>query len=158
MQDSVYFRDARHYMVCLHNVSVVQTEVERACWEGKEHCANTRGTHDLYTPLTVTLYVSLFIPSWTKGASIAVNGATQVITATQARTQTSHVLGSPATMVQAHSQRTLMLNLGSVKQMGTAGLSSKGTADSKSVNISPFNAAQGFNYVVYWVTSGSLPS
>jgi hypothetical protein len=42
--------------------------------------------------------------------------------------------------------------------VGTLGLSFTGTANGKSVNIGPFYDAQGFNYVVYWATSGSLPS
>lgn len=50
------------------------------------------------------------------------------------------------------------LDLGSVKRTGTTGLTFTGTADGKSVNIGPFYDAQGFNYVVYWAVSGSLPA
>lgn len=50
------------------------------------------------------------------------------------------------------------LDLTSVKRVGTTGLSFTGIADGKAVNIGPFYDAQGFNYVVYWSTSGSLPS
>jgi DUF1680 family protein len=50
------------------------------------------------------------------------------------------------------------LDLGSVRRTGTTGLSFTGTADGRAVNIVPFYDAQGFNYVVYWANSGSLPS
>jgi DUF1680 family protein len=50
------------------------------------------------------------------------------------------------------------LDLGSLKRVGTTGLSFTGTADGTSVNIGPFYEAQGFNYVVYWSISGSLPT
>lgn len=50
------------------------------------------------------------------------------------------------------------LSLGSIQRIGTTGLSFKGTADGKSVNIGPFYEAQGFNYVVYWSFTGTLPA
>jgi DUF1680 family protein len=50
------------------------------------------------------------------------------------------------------------LDLGSVKRSGTTGLAFTGTADGKVVNIGPFYDAHGFNYAVYWSTSGTLPS
>jgi uncharacterized protein len=50
------------------------------------------------------------------------------------------------------------LQLGTVKRTSTTSLAFTGTANGQTVNIGPFYDAQGFNYVVYWAYSGSLPA
>jgi hypothetical protein len=48
------------------------------------------------------------------------------------------------------------IDLGSVKKTSSDKLVFEGTADGKKVSLGPFYDAQGFNYVVYWKTSGKL--
>ncbi|KAF1918161.1 hypothetical protein BDU57DRAFT_472492 [Ampelomyces quisqualis] len=48
------------------------------------------------------------------------------------------------------------LALDTVKRTSTDALAFEGTADGKKVALGPFYDAQGFNYVVYWKTSGQL--
>lgn len=50
------------------------------------------------------------------------------------------------------------LSLDSIRRTGTSGLSFTATADGKTVNLGPFYDAHGFNYNVYWTTSGQLPA
>lgn len=50
------------------------------------------------------------------------------------------------------------LQLGSLRRTSSSSLAFTGTANGQTVNIGPFYEAQGFNYVVYWAYSGSLPT
>lgn len=50
------------------------------------------------------------------------------------------------------------LQLGTLKRTSSSSLAFTATANGQTVNIGPFYDAQGFNYVVYWAYSGSLPS
>ena len=50
------------------------------------------------------------------------------------------------------------LQLATIKRTSTTSLAFTGTANGQTVNIGPFYDAQGFNYVVYWAYSGSLPT
>jgi DUF1680 family protein len=50
------------------------------------------------------------------------------------------------------------LALGSISRTDTSKLVFTATANGKAVPLGPFYDAQGFNYNVYWVTSGMLPS
>ncbi|KAI0469575.1 hypothetical protein F4859DRAFT_505489 [Xylaria cf. heliscus] len=50
------------------------------------------------------------------------------------------------------------LTLSSLKRKSTSTLDFTGTANGATVNIGPFYDAQGYNYVVYWSVSGSLPT
>ncbi|KAI0020483.1 hypothetical protein F4780DRAFT_361136 [Xylariomycetidae sp. FL0641] len=50
------------------------------------------------------------------------------------------------------------LDLASIQRVDDASLDFTATADGQSVELGPFYDAQGFNYVVYWGYSGSLPS
>lgn len=54
------------------------------------------------------------------------------------------------------SNPSLMLN--TLKRSSTTALTFTGTANGANVNLIPFYDGQGFNYVVYWAVSGSLPS
>ncbi|RWA14340.1 hypothetical protein EKO27_g769 [Xylaria grammica] len=53
---------------------------------------------------------------------------------------------------------TPTLTLSSLKRKSTSALDFTGTADGATVTLSPFYDAQGYNYVVYWSVSGSLPT
>ncbi|KAI1177899.1 hypothetical protein F4777DRAFT_152484 [Nemania sp. FL0916] len=53
---------------------------------------------------------------------------------------------------------TPTLALGSLKRTSSSGLAFTATANGASVTLSPFYDAQGYSYVVYWNTSGSLPT
>ncbi|KAI0404639.1 hypothetical protein F4802DRAFT_225616 [Xylaria palmicola] len=55
-------------------------------------------------------------------------------------------------------KRTPALSLSSLKRRGSTSLDFTGTADGATVTLSPFYDAQGYNYVVYWSVSGSLPA
>ncbi|KAF5023534.1 hypothetical protein F66182_4401 [Fusarium sp. NRRL 66182] len=48
------------------------------------------------------------------------------------------------------------ISLSSVKRQGESGLKFEATASGRTVELSPFYDAQGFNYNVYWRTEGSL--
>lgn len=50
------------------------------------------------------------------------------------------------------------LQLGTLKRTSSSSLAFTGTANGQTVNIGPFYDAQGYNYVVYWAYSGSLPT
>ncbi|KAH7102963.1 hypothetical protein BKA62DRAFT_787118 [Auriculariales sp. MPI-PUGE-AT-0066] len=50
------------------------------------------------------------------------------------------------------------LTLSTIKRTSTSSLAFTATANSATVNLGPFYDAQGFNYVVYWTKSGSLPT
>jgi len=50
------------------------------------------------------------------------------------------------------------LALDSIKRTNGSGLAFTGTANGKSVDLSPFYDAHGFNYNVYWAVSGNLPA
>jgi hypothetical protein len=51
------------------------------------------------------------------------------------------------------------LDLGSIRRSSAAGgLGFTATADGKPVTLGPFYDAHGFNYNVYWLTSGKLPA
>lgn len=50
------------------------------------------------------------------------------------------------------------LDLSSVRRTGTSDLAFTATADGKAVNLGPFYDAQGFNYNVYWATTGAFPT
>ncbi|KAK3309477.1 uncharacterized protein B0T15DRAFT_545279 [Chaetomium strumarium] len=49
------------------------------------------------------------------------------------------------------------LDLGSLRRRADS-LAFEATADGKAVTLAPFYDAQGFNYNVYWLTSGKLPA
>lgn len=53
-----------------------------------------------------------------------------------------------------------MLDLESIRRYAgrPGGLAFTGTADGKAVDLEPFYEAHGHNYVVYWQTSGELPT
>ncbi|GAW10805.1 hypothetical protein ANO14919_001400 [Xylariales sp. No.14919] len=53
---------------------------------------------------------------------------------------------------------TPTLTLSSLKRKSASALDFTGTADGATVTLSPFYDAQGYNYVVYWSMSGSLPT
>ncbi|KAH8650586.1 hypothetical protein BGZ60DRAFT_421397 [Tricladium varicosporioides] len=53
---------------------------------------------------------------------------------------------------------TPTLTLGSVRRVGTTSIAFTATANSQTVNLGPFYDAHGFNYNVYWNTSGELPT
>ncbi|KAF3035257.1 hypothetical protein E8E11_001018 [Didymella keratinophila] len=189
MQDSIYFYDSSTLYIDLFIPSTLN-------WKAKSvwvHQSTTFPVGDT-TTLTVTgsgnWAMKIRIPSWTKGASIAVNGATQSTTAnpgSYAMLSCTWKSGDTVTIKLPMSLRVIpsnddksiialtygpsilsgnygtstlsanpKLDLGSVKRVGTSGLPFTGTADGKSVNIGPFYDAQGFNYAVYWATSGSL--
>lgn len=50
------------------------------------------------------------------------------------------------------------LELSSIRRTDTSNLAFTATADGKAVNLGPFYDAQGFNYNVYWATTGTLPA
>ncbi|KAK4241858.1 hypothetical protein C8A03DRAFT_30026 [Achaetomium macrosporum] len=50
------------------------------------------------------------------------------------------------------------LDLGSLRRNSPDSLGFTAMADGKAVNLGPFYDAQGFNYNVYWLTSGKLPA
>ncbi|KAH8164364.1 hypothetical protein CIB48_g3882 [Xylaria polymorpha] len=50
------------------------------------------------------------------------------------------------------------LTLSSLKRKSSSSLDFTGTANGATVTLSPFYDAQGYNYVVYWAVSGSLPT
>ncbi|CZT11844.1 uncharacterized protein RCO7_07471 [Rhynchosporium graminicola] len=50
------------------------------------------------------------------------------------------------------------LTLSTLKRTSPNTLSFTATANGQTVNLGPFYDAQGFNYVVYWAVSGSLPA
>ncbi|KAI0508799.1 hypothetical protein F5B22DRAFT_384784 [Xylaria bambusicola] len=52
---------------------------------------------------------------------------------------------------------TPTLTLSSLKRKSTSSLDFTATANGAAVTLSPFYDAQGYNYVVYWSVSGSLP-
>jgi len=49
------------------------------------------------------------------------------------------------------------LTLSSLKRTSSSSLAFTGTANGATINLGPFYDGQGFNYVVYWALSGSLP-
>ncbi|KAI0866626.1 hypothetical protein F4860DRAFT_457959 [Xylaria cubensis] len=50
------------------------------------------------------------------------------------------------------------LTLSSLKRKSSSSLDFTGTANGATATLSPFYDAQGYNYVVYWSVSGSLPT
>jgi len=50
------------------------------------------------------------------------------------------------------------LSLSSLKRTSSSSLAFSATANGVNINLSPFYDGQGFNYVVYWAVSGSLPA
>ncbi|KAI0458598.1 hypothetical protein F5B21DRAFT_511817 [Xylaria acuta] len=50
------------------------------------------------------------------------------------------------------------LTLSSLKRKSSSNLDFTGTANGATVTLNPFYDAQGYNYVVYWSVSGSLPT
>ncbi|KAJ8112836.1 hypothetical protein OPT61_g4893 [Boeremia exigua] len=190
MQDSIYFFDDAGLYVNLFIPSAL-------AWKARGVTVRQSTTFPAgdVTTLTVTgsgtWDMRIRIPSWTKGASIAVNGASQAIAAnpgTYATISRAWKSGDTVTIklpmslriISANDNKSIgalaygptilsgnygssaltanpKLDLGSVQRVGTTVLSFKGIADGKSVNIGPFYEAQGFNYVVYWATNGSLP-
>ncbi|KAI0549325.1 hypothetical protein F4679DRAFT_547562 [Xylaria curta] len=50
------------------------------------------------------------------------------------------------------------LTLSSLKRKSSSSLDFTGTANGATVTLNPFYDAQGYNYVVYWTVSGSLPT
>ncbi|KAI0484842.1 secreted protein [Xylariaceae sp. FL0804] len=73
------------------------------------------------------------------------------------------VLYGPTVLAGHYGNDTLgaapTLDLGSIRRTGNnASLDFTATADGQSVDLGPFYDAQGFNYVVYWAVSGSLPA
>ena len=190
MQDSIYFKDESTLYVNLFIPSTLN-------WRSKS--VSVRQSTSFPASDTTTLTVTgsgtwemkIRVPSWTKGASIAINGVTQAINAdpgSYAAIPRTWKSGDTVTVKLPMSLRVISANdnksigalaygpsvlsgnygstalsanpkldLGSIQRIGTAGLSFKATADGKAVNIGPFYEAQGFNYAVYWATSGSLP-
>jgi DUF1680 family protein len=53
---------------------------------------------------------------------------------------------------------TPTLALDSIRRTTASGLAFTATANGKTVDLGPFYDAHGFNYNVYWTTSGQLPS
>ncbi|KAF2250819.1 DUF1680-domain-containing protein [Trematosphaeria pertusa] len=191
MQDSIYFYDSSSLYVNLFTPSKLN-------WKARSVTVTQSTTFPASDSTTLTVegggtwVMNIRIPAWTSGATIAVNGATQSISAnpgTYAKLSRTWSSGDTVTvklpmrlrLVPANDDPTVAalafgptilcgnygsstlttepkLDLGSVKRSGTSGLSFTGTADGKAVNIGPFYEAQGFNYQVYWVVSGSLPS
>ncbi|KAJ5542296.1 hypothetical protein N7535_004716 [Penicillium sp. DV-2018c] len=66
----------------------------------------------------------------------------------------------PAVLCGNYGDQTLSstptLALDSIKRSNTSGLQFTSTADGKEVTLSAFYDAQGYNYNVYWATTGSL--
>ncbi|KAI1749968.1 hypothetical protein F4782DRAFT_510863 [Xylaria castorea] len=50
------------------------------------------------------------------------------------------------------------LTLSSLKRKSSSNLDFTGTANGATVTLNPFYDAQGYNYVIYWSVSGSLPT
>lgn len=59
---------------------------------------------------------------------------------------------------QANVTATPTLDLSSLTRTSSSSLNFTGTVDGETVNLGPFYDAQGFNYVVYWYSTGSLPT
>ncbi|KAH7312966.1 secreted protein [Rhexocercosporidium sp. MPI-PUGE-AT-0058] len=68
----------------------------------------------------------------------------------------------PAVLSGNYGSSTLSSNpsltLSSLKRTSTSSLTFTAMSNGQTVNLGPFYDAQGFNYVVYWAITGSLPS
>jgi len=101
--------------------------------------------------------------TWTSGDTVVVKlpMKLRLIPANDNKNVAAVAFG-PAILSGNYGSTTLNANptitLGSITRTSTSTLDFTATANGQSVKLGPFYNAHGFNYVVYWATSGSLPA
>ena len=189
LMDSIYFFSGTTLTVNLFTPSVL-TWAERGITvtQSTSYPVSDTTTLTLSGTMSGSWSIRVRIPGWTSGATLAVNGVAQDVTATAGSYATvtrtwaagdvltvrlpMRVVMQPANdnpAVQAvtygpvvlcgnYGNTTLSANpsltVSSIARTSTSSLAFTATANGSTVGLGPFHDAQGFNYAVYWNTTG----
>ncbi|KAG7114392.1 hypothetical protein HYQ44_008293 [Verticillium longisporum] len=188
--DSIYFYDESSLYVNLYAPSKLN-------WTQRKVTVLQETDFPLQDTSTLTVKgggdwdLRVRIPTWSKGATIAINGqaydGVEAVPGTYATIKRSwgeedivtitlpmalHIISAndepavaalaygPVVLAANYGSNTLdevpSLDLGSVRKAEGGELDFEASSGGRSVKLGPFYEAHGFNYNVYWATSGDL--
>ncbi|KAG7123183.1 hypothetical protein HYQ45_014042 [Verticillium longisporum] len=190
LMDSIYFYDESSLYVNLYAPSKLN-------WTQRKVTVLQETDFPLQDTSTLTVKgggdwdLRVRIPTWSKGATIAINGqaydGVEAVPGTYATIKRSwgeedivtitlpmalHIISAndepavaalaygPVVLAANYGSNTLdevpSLDLGSVRKAEGGELDFEASSGGRSVKLGPFYEAHGFNYNVYWATSGDL--
>ncbi|MFF0119418.1 beta-L-arabinofuranosidase domain-containing protein [Micromonospora arida] len=190
LMDSIYFYNGTTLSVNLFTPSVLNwTQRGITVTQTTSFPVSDTTTLTLSGSMNGSWSIRVRIPSWTSGATIAVNGTVENVTttpgsyATVTRTwatgdtvtvrlpmqvavkaandnaNVGAVTYGPAVLAGNYGNTALStlptLTVSSITRTSTSSLAFTASANGSTVNLAPFYDAHGYNYTVYWNTSGS---
>ncbi|MEU8408138.1 beta-L-arabinofuranosidase domain-containing protein [Micromonospora sp. NPDC048842] len=190
LMDSIYFYNGTTLSVNLFTPSVLNwTQRGITVTQTTSFPVSDTSTLTLSGSMSGSWSIRVRIPSWTSGATIAVNGAVENVTttpgsyATVTRTwaagdtitvrlpmqvavkaandnaNVGAVTYGPTVLAGNYGNTALStlptLTASSITRTSTSSLAFTASANGSTVNLGPFYDAHGFNYTVYWNTTGS---
>ncbi|WP_436531544.1 beta-L-arabinofuranosidase domain-containing protein [Actinoplanes sp. HUAS TT8] len=191
LMDSIYFYNGTTLTVNLFTPSVLSwAERGLTVTQATSYPVGDTTTLTLSGTMSGSWSIRVRIPGWATGASLAVNGVTQNVSATAGSYATvtrtwaagdvltvrlpmrvipqptndnpniQAITYGPVVLAGNYGSTTLsgnpVLTVSSIARTGTSSLAFTATANGATVNLGPFHDAQGFNYAVYWNTSGDV--
>ncbi|MEU8257362.1 beta-L-arabinofuranosidase domain-containing protein [Micromonospora inaquosa] len=189
LMDSIYFYNGTTLSVNLFTPSVLNwTQRGITVTQSTSYPVSDTSTLTLSGSMSGSWSIRVRIPSWTSGATIAVNGTVQNVAttpgsyATVTRTwaagdtitvrlpmqvtmraandnsSVAAVTYGPTVLAGNYGNTTLSalpaLTVSSIARTSTSSLAFTASANGSTVNLAPFQDAHGYNYTVYWNTSG----
>ncbi|MEU1587987.1 beta-L-arabinofuranosidase domain-containing protein [Micromonospora sp. NPDC005710] len=190
LMDSIYFYNGTTLSVNLFAPSVLNwTQRGITVTQTTSFPVSDTSTLTLSGSMSGSWSIRVRIPSWTSGATIAVNGTVEnvattpgsyaTVTRTWAAGDTITVRLPMQVAVRAANDNSTIgaitygpsvlagnygntalsaaptLTVASITRTSTSSLAFTASANGSTVNLGPFYDAHGFNYAVYWNTSGS---
>ncbi|MFE9189896.1 beta-L-arabinofuranosidase domain-containing protein [Micromonospora sp. NPDC007208] len=190
LMDSIYFYNGTTLSVNLFAPSVLNwTQRGITVTQTTSFPVSDTSTLTLSGSMSGSWSIRVRIPSWTSGATIAVNGTVENVAttpgsyATVTRTwaagdtitvrlpmqvavraandnaNVGAITYGPSVLAGNYGNTSLStlpaLTVSSITRTSTSSLAFTASANGSTVNLGPFYDAHGFNYTVYWNTSGS---
>ncbi|RAO10334.1 hypothetical protein MED15_05550 [Micromonospora noduli] len=190
LMDSIYFYNGTTLSVNLFTPSVLNwTQRGITVTQTTSFPVSDTTTLTLSGSMSGSWSIRVRIPSWTSGATIAVNGTVENVTttpgsyATVTRTwaagdtitvrlpmqvavkaandnaNVGAITYGPSVLAGNYGNTALStlptLTVSSITRTSTSSLAFTASANGSTVNLAPFYDAHGYNYTVYWNTSGS---
>ncbi|MGC4784679.1 glycoside hydrolase family 127 protein [Micromonospora zamorensis] len=189
LMDSIYFHNGTTLTVNLFTPSVL-TWAQRGITvtQSTNYPVSDTSTLTLSGSMSGSWSIRVRIPSWTNGATIAVNGTVQnvattpgsyatvtrtwaagdtitvrlpmqvVVRAANDNANVAAVTYGPSVLAGNYGNTALStlpaLTVSSISRTSTTALAFTANANGSTVNLAPFQDAHGYNYTVYWSTSG----
>ncbi|MFI6235174.1 beta-L-arabinofuranosidase domain-containing protein [Micromonospora sp. NPDC050784] len=190
LMDSIYFYNGTTLSVNLFAPSVLNwTQRGITVTQTTSFPVSDTSTLTLSGSMSGSWSIRVRIPSWTSGATIAVNGTVENVAATPGSYATvtrtwaagdtitvrlpmqvavraandnanvGAITYGPSVLAGNYGNTSLStlpaLTVSSITRTSTSSLAFTASANGSTVNLGPFYDAHGFNYTVYWNTSGS---